>query len=221
VSRRGVVPVAAAAAVVVAVQGLAGAPLWDSRPAAPVSPHPTASPTTSGPNDIPFAPSIPDDRIQPVWDPRNVAELGFRDLGLPQDLPGSGSGSVRTAVALLDDGQQQTVVVGGDGATQALDLPPGLGRQRTVRLSPDGSRVAAVGISGFFWRELDGGDWQRVEVPDSVMGEGIEVTWFPDSRSLVLRSHLPGVRVDLETGEQLDLPELDGYVSWGADPGGC
>jgi hypothetical protein len=112
------------------------------------------------------------------------------------------------------------MLVGRDGATQPLDLPPGLGRQRTVRLSPDGSRVAAVGISGFFWRELDGGDWQRVEVPDSVMGQGIEVTWLPGSGSLVLRSHLPGVRVDLETGEQLDLPELDGYVSWGADPGG-
>ncbi|WP_134742437.1 SigE family RNA polymerase sigma factor [Nocardioides sp. 503] len=92
--------------------------------------------------------------------------------------------------------------------------------QRTAALSPDGRRVAAAGISGLFWRELDGGAWQRVDVPHSVTGEGIEVTWLPGSSSLVLRSHLPGVLVDLGTGRQRSLPELTGYVAWGADPQG-
>ncbi|WP_193608154.1 hypothetical protein [Nocardioides lijunqiniae] len=135
-------------------------------------------------------------------------------------LPGARTGTVTTAVALLDDGQEQTMVVGRDGVAQALNLPAGLGRQRTVQLSPDGSRVAAVGITGFFWRELDGGDWRRVEVPDTVTGEGIELTWLPGSGSLVLRSHLPGVRIDLETDGQRELPELNGYVAWAADPAG-
>ncbi|WP_244928871.1 hypothetical protein [Nocardioides sp. W7] len=179
---------------------------------------PPADPASSGTTQVPVAPAIPVDRIQPLWDPRGVEGLPVLDLGVPQVLPVGTTGGVDTAVALLDR-DDETLLVGSNGVQTTFDLPPGLGARRTVSLSPDGTRVAAVGISGFFWRSLAGA-WTRVDVPTSVLGEWIEVTWMPGAQAVVLRGDLAGVRVDLSTGIQRELGFLRGYVAWGPAPDG-
>ncbi|WP_137292389.1 hypothetical protein [Nocardioides dongxiaopingii] len=213
----GLASAAAVAGVVVAVQG-AGGPTAEP-PASPATTT-TAPPTPAEPL---VAPDIPLDRIQDRWDPRGAEGLPVLDLGIPRVLPlvDGGTGAVGTAVALLEsDGE--TLLVGPDGTQAALDLPDGLGTQRSVRLSPDGRRVAAVGSSGFFWRDLDGdidgGSWERVEVPAHAR-EG-SVGWLPGSAVVVLQGYGPGVRVDLATGATRLLPHLAEYVSWAADPEG-
>lgn len=213
-TQRGVAATGAAALVlVVAVTGQLTRGGSDSAP--PVAPTPTPTGDT-----VTTAPPIAGDRIQPVWDPRGAEALPVVDLGVPRVMESLTPGDVSRPVAVLDDGQQAQLV-SADGLVADLPLPDGLGQQRTVSLSPDGSRLVAVGISGFFWRTLDG-KWQRVDLDDEeqVTGEGIEVTWSPEDSSLVLRSHLDGVQVDLDTGEQTRLPMLRDYASWGFAPDG-
>jgi hypothetical protein len=214
-TRRGVAA-AGAAAVLVLVVALAGQlTRGDDDTAPPVSPSPTPSGDT-----VSTAPAIAAGRIQPVWDPRGAESLPVADLGVPRVMESLSSGAVTRPVAVLDDGERARLV-SADGLAADLPLPDGLGRWRTVSLSPDGTRLAAVGISGFFWRTLVG-DWQRVGLDDEdqVTGEGIEITWSPDGSSLVLRSHLAGVQVDLDTGEQTRLPMLRNYASWDFAPDG-
>jgi hypothetical protein len=88
-------------------------------------------------------------------------------------------------------------------------------------LSPDGTRLAAVGVSGFFWRTVDG-DWRQVDLDDTglVNGEWTRITWSPVDSSLVLREHLAGVQVDLDTGKQRLLPMLRNYAAWDFAPDG-
>jgi hypothetical protein len=207
---------AGAAAVLVLVVALAGQlTRGDDHTAPPVAPTPTPSADAAA-----TAPPIARGRIQPVWDPRGAESLPVVDLGVPRVMESLSPGVVTRPVAVLDDGERARLV-SADGLIAALPLPDGLGRQRTVSLSPDGTKLAAVGISGAFWRTLDG-DWQRVELDDEgqVTGEGIEVTWSPDGSSLVLRSHLAGVRVDLDTAAQDRLPMLRDYASWTFAPDG-
>jgi hypothetical protein len=83
----GVVSVAAAAAVVVAGQGLAGTPPWDRRPADPASPGPATSSPTSASDSMTFAPPIQAGVIQPVWDPRDVAQSGTETSVFPGRSP--------------------------------------------------------------------------------------------------------------------------------------
>lgn len=184
---------------------------------------PAASSSASGdvraPDEIPTAPTIPADRIQPAWDPRNVAALPAADLGLPAALPPADSGAVTTAVALFD-GDDETLLVGQAGARSRLELPAGLGPSRSVSLSPDGRRVAAVGGSGLFWRELAGGSWRRVDVPARVVRDEATATWLPGSEGVVLQGSRGGLRVDLQSGSQELLPQLRGYAWWAAGPDG-
>lgn len=189
-TRRAVVASAAVAVVI------AGAALAGRIGGAPSSePEPAPSPSTA------IAPEIAADRIQPVWDPRGAEGQPVVELGVPRVMESLVPGAVTRPVAVLDDGSR-TLLVSADGAYADLALPEGLGAQRTVSLSPDGSRLAAVGLSGFFWRSLDG-EWQRVilDEEDRVTGEGITVTWAADSSSIVLRGS-GYVQVDLDTGEQ-------------------
>lgn len=208
---RAVVAVAATVAVVtgVALVGRIGEDGAGPQPAPAPVPTPAVSPT---------APEIPRDRIQPVWDPRDAEGQPVVDLGVPRVMETLTPGTVDRPVAVLDDGTSARLVA-GDGTVEELALPDGLQRWRTVSLSPDGTRLAVVGVSGFFWRPLDG-DWREVPVGDHSLGEGIEVTWAPDNASLVLRGHLAGTHVDLETGDQARLPMTRNYASWTLDPDG-
>ncbi|WP_121257041.1 TolB family protein [Nocardioides ferulae] len=204
--------VAAVAALIVSLQAVSGDPRTQERPAEPAS---------SGAADAvqaQVAPAIPRDRVQPIWDPRGAEGLPVVELGVPRVLPVTAAGPVTRAVALLD-GEEGTLLVGTDGLQTSLDLPDGLGEQRTVVLSPDGQRVAAVGASGLFWRAVDGGSWQRIEVP----GVSLEasLSWAPDSESLVLVDHRTGVRVGLGTGEQEPLPFLRGHAAYALAPDGA
>ncbi len=168
---RGVAAAVAAAAAVVAVVvsvelTTGGGARVDPPPAQSPSPTPTAAVAT--------APAIDPSRIQPVWDPRTVEGLPVTDLGVPRVMESLVPGEVSRPVAVLDDGERARLV-GGDGKVADLALPDGLGEQRTVSLSPDGTRLAVTGISGFFWRPLDG-DWHRT----GEAGEGVAITWLPD-----------------------------------------
>lgn len=162
--------VAAAAAVVVVVVSVeltaGGGPRVDPPPAQSPSPAPTTAVAT--------APAIAPSRIQPVWDPRDVEGLPVTDLGVPRVMESLVPGVVDRPVAVLDDGER-ALLVSADGRSDDLALPDGLGEQRTVSLSPDGTRLAVTGISGFFWRPLDG-HWQRT----GEAGEGVAITWLPD-----------------------------------------
>lgn len=193
--------------------------------ASPPSPTPaTSGPTTPTPSVTPspepaVAPSIPESRIQPEWDPRDVESLPVLDLGVPRVLPLADSGAVTTAVALLDH-DDVVLLVGSDGAQAPLALPGDLGRYRSVvALSPDGRRVALTGVRGLYWRDLDGGDWRLVDVPRSVL-DRVSPAWLADSASLILRDYGPGVRVDLASGATERLPQLSDYASWAADADG-
>ncbi len=206
---RAVVAVAATVAVVtgVAVVGRIGG---DG-----AAPQPAPAPVTVV---TPTAPEIPRERIQPVWDPRGAEGRPVVDLGVPRVMETLTPGPVDRPVAVLDDGTSARLV-SADGVVAGLSLPDGVERWRTVSLSPDGTRLAVVGVSGFFWRPVDG-EWREVAVGDHSLGEGIEVTWAPDSASLVLRSHLAGTHVDLATGEQERLPMTRNYASWTFGPDG-
>jgi hypothetical protein len=203
--------VAAAAVVVliVSVRVVTGDPRSDAPPADPATPSVT---------EVPTAPAIARSRIQEVWDPRGAEGQPVVDLGVPRVLETLTAGPVDRPVVVLDDGSRARVV-SAEGLVADLALPDGLGELRTVSLSPDGTRLAAVGISGFFWRPVDG-DWRRVELSQQATGEGIEVTWAPDGGSLVLRSHLAGIRIDLASGEQSRLPMLRAYEPWTFAPDG-
>ena len=213
--RRGVLA-AGVAAVLVLVVALAGQlTRGDGDSAPPVSPSPTPTRGTAT-----TAPPIAAGRIQPVWDPRGAEGLPVVALGVPRVMEDLTPGVVTRPVAVLDDGTR-ALLVSADGLAADLPLPDGLGEMRTVSVSPDGTRLAVVGISGFFWRTLDGA-WQRVDLDDEeqVTGEGIEITWAPDGTSLVLRSHLPVAQVDLDNDEQHRLSMLRNYASWAFAPDG-
>lgn len=208
--RRGAV---VAAAVVVVVAGVAVAGHVGGDELAPM-PAPAPAPTVT----VSSAPGIPAARVATRWDPRDAEGRAVVDLGVPRVMETLTPGPVDRPVAVLDDGSSARLV-SADGLVADLAVPPGLGSSRTVTLSPDGTRLAAVGVSGFFWRGLDG-DWQRVDVGDHSIGEGIEVTWAPDSSSLVLRSHLAGTHVDLTSGAVQRWTMLRNHESWGFAPDG-
>lgn len=206
------VAAAAVVAVVVSVELTTGEARVDPRPAESPSPSPTVGTAT--------APEIDPSRIQPVWDPRGVEGLPVTDLGVPRVMESLVPGDVTRPVAVLDDGDR-AFLVSADGVTDDLALPEGLGRWRTVSLSPDGTRLVVAGISGVFWRTLDG-QWQHLDVDgDRMFGDGAEITWTSSSRSVVLRAHLAGHQIDLDTGEQQRLPMLSNYASWGFAPDGA
>jgi hypothetical protein len=196
---RGVVAAVAAAAavvaVVVSVEFTTGGTRVDRPPALSPSPSPTQAVAT--------APAIDPSRIQPVWDPRDVEALPVTDLGVPRVMESLVPGLVTRPVAVLDDGEQARLV-GGDGAMAGLSLPDGLGDRRIVSLSPDGTRLAAVGISGFFWRTLDG-DWEQIPLR-ALSGEAPQVTWLPDGSGVIVRDWDSAVRVELPSGEAEDVP---------------
>lgn len=213
-ARQGALASAAAAVLVAGV--LLGTRMGGS---GSVEPAPAPTETPAGPI-VSTAPPIRADRIQPVWDPRDAESRPVVELGVPRVMESLVPGEVEQPVALLDDGSR-VLLVSAEGRSAELELPAGAGRWRTVSLSPDGSRLAVAGMSGFFWRALDGG-WQRVAVDDEqqVTGQGVSITWAPDSRSLVLRSHLAGVRVDLDSGELTPLATLGDYTPWSFTPEG-
>jgi hypothetical protein len=169
--RRGIVAVVAAAAAVVAV--VVSVELTTGG-GARVDPPPAQSPSPTPTQAVATAPAIDPARIQPVWDPRDVEGLPVTDLGVPRVMESLVPGVVTRPVAVLDDGER-ALLVSGDGRSEELPLPDGLGELRTVSLSPDGTRLAVTGISGFFWRP-QGGAWQRV----GDAGEGVAITWAPD-----------------------------------------
>jgi hypothetical protein len=208
------VAAAAGAAVLVLVVALVGQlNRGGDNSAPPVMPSPTPSKDAA-----PTAPPIAAGRIQPVWDPRGAEGLPVVELGVPRVMESLVPGVVTRPVAVLDDGRR-ALLVSADGLAADLDLPEGLGELRTISLSPDGTRLAAVGISGLFWRSLDGG-WQRVDLDDEdqVTGEWIGVTWASDSSSVVLRGGA-AVQVELDTGKQRRLNGVRDQ-SWALAPDG-
>lgn len=211
---RGVVAAVAAAAavvaVVVSVELTTGGTRVDQPPVLSPSPSPTESVAT--------APAIDPSRIQPVWDPRDVEGLPVTDLGVPRVMESLVPGVVTRPVAVLDDGVQARLV-GGDGAMAELSLPDGLGERRIVSLSPDGTQLAAVGISGFFWRTLDG-DWEQVR-HTRVSGEAPQVTWLPDGSGLIVRDWRSAVRIDLPSGDVEELPSARDVSHLAVGPDGA
>ncbi|GAA4753850.1 hypothetical protein GCM10023350_43970 [Nocardioides endophyticus] len=196
---RGVVAAVAAAAAVVAVVVSVELTTGGAR----VDQPPVLSPSPSPTQGVATAPAIDPSRIQPVWDPRTVEGLPVTDLGVPRVMESLVPGVVTRPVAVLDDGERARLV-GGDEVMAELPLPDGLGDRRIVSLSPDGTQLAAVGISGFFWRTLDG-DWEQVR-HTRVSGEAPQVTWLPDGSGLIGRDWNSAVRVDLPSGDVEELP---------------
>ncbi len=204
----GLVAAAAVLAVVVGVR-LASGPT--SGTGLPPAESPTATPSVTA-----TAPAIPRAAIQPVWDPRGAEGLPVVELGVPRVMEELTPGVVTRPVAVLDDGER-ALLVSADGLSADLDLPEGLGRSRDVSLSPDGTRLLAVGLSGIYWRTVDG-EWQRVERP-GVSGEA-QVTWLPDSSGVIARDYDGAVRLDLSSGEVEELPYLRGVSHVGIGPDG-
>jgi hypothetical protein len=196
---RGVVAAVAAAAAVVAVVVSVELTTGGGTRVDPPPAHTASTPTQI----VATAPAIDPSRIQPMWDPRTVEGLPVTDLGVPRVMESLAPGVVTRPVAVLDDGER-AVLVGGDGRMDELSLPGGLGERRVVSLSPHGTRLAAVGISGFFWRALDG-DWTQVS-RSGVSGEAPQVTWLPDDSGVVVRDRNSAARVDLPSGEVAELP---------------
>ena len=211
--RRGLVSALAAAAAVVVV--VVSVQVATGDPRAENSPHQPSSPTTSAAQT---APPVPRSRVQELWDPNDAAQLPALDLGAPAALPpaSDGAGPLTEAIALLDD-DARPLLVGADGTAVALDLPASLGRWRSLALSPDGRRVAALG-SAVFVRDLDAGSWTRLERPRGIDVEG-QLRWV-STNSLILSSYRTGVRVDLDTGAQQELPFARSTSFWAADPSG-
>ncbi|GAA4382083.1 hypothetical protein [Nocardioides caricicola] len=199
---------AATATVVVLVAGVALVGRIGGDQTVEPAPAPTSTPTT-----VPVAPAIARSAIQPVWDPRGAEGLPVVELGVPRVMESLTPGTVTRPVAVLDDGAR-AVLVSADGYSEELALPDGLGKARTVTISPDGRRLVAAGESGFFWRELDG-EWREV---DGVPGEA-QLTWVPDSSGVVARGWPRAVRVDLEGGTVEELSYLKGasHIAFGPD----
>ncbi|WP_243060699.1 hypothetical protein [Nocardioides sp. SR21] len=201
---------AATATVVVLVTGVALAGRIGGDRTVEPAPAPTSSPTTV----VPVAPAIPRSAVHPVWDPRGAEGLPVVELGVPRVMESLTPGTVTRPVAVLDDGSR-AVLVSGDGYSEELTLPDGLGGARTVTISPDGQRLVAAGASGFFWRDLDG-EWREV---DGVPGEA-RLTWLPDSSGVVARGWPRAVRVDLDGGTVEDVAYLEGVSHIGFGPDG-
>jgi hypothetical protein len=177
--------------------------------------------SSSGPPTVrAVAPAITPSRIQPIWDPRGVEGLPVTDLGVPRVMESLAPGVVTRPVAVLDDGRR-TLLVSGDGTVDDLQLPRGVGPWRDVSLSPDGELLAVAGIGGFYWRTL-GETWRHIAVEgDRSFGDGAEITWGPDSRSVVVRSYDTAQQIDLVTGDERRLPMLSDYESWAFAPDGA
>lgn len=198
--------VAAAAVVVlvVSVRVVAPDPDGQGEPSGPVPPTASQVPTS------PEAPPVPRSAVLERWDPRGVEGLSVLDLGIPRVMPPAPTaGALTEAVALLDD-DTRPLLVGAEGTAVPLELPDGIGRWRSIALSPDGSRVAAVGRA-FFWRDLAGGTWQRLDRPAGIDVEAT-VRWV-SSDDVVLSGYPATVRMDVTTGEQatLDFARSDGW----------
>lgn len=204
--------VAAAATVVLVVSArvVAPDPGGEERPSEPSAPTVSVAPT---------APPIPRSAVQERWDPRGVEGLPVRELGVPRVMPATptaGADSLTEAVALLDDGQSP-LLVGADGTAAPLELPVGIGHWRSVALSPDGTRVAAVGRS-LFWRDLAAGTWQRRDRPAGVDVEAT-IRWIgPDE--VVLSGYPATVRMDVTTGESAELGFARSGGWWAPGPEG-
>ncbi|MQW75783.1 hypothetical protein GHK92_07850 [Nocardioides sp. dk4132] len=210
--RRGVASALAAAAAVVVV--VVSVQVATDDPRAENSPHRPTSPTTGA---AATAPPVPRSRVQELWDPRGAGALPALDLGTPHALPAAPTapGPIAEAVALLDD-DARPLLVAADGTAVELDLPADLGRWRSLALSPDGRRVAALGRAVFV-RDLTERSWQRIERPRGIDVEA-HVRWFSDD-VLALESYRGTVRLDLRTGEQQALPFARSTSSWAPAPG--
>ncbi len=188
---------AAATAVAVVVVGvrLGTAGTDDSMP------RPAETPTAAGIPDV--APEIAPDRIQDVWDPRNVEDLPVTDLGVPRVMPSDPAGSIdRPPVALLDNGSH-VLAVAADGAAVKVALPDDVGDFRTVSLSPDGTRVVVVDSEQLSWRHVNSSTWRRIQIEEKgVLGDGVDVEWVGARSAVVLRGWRASARVDLDTGQQ-------------------
>jgi hypothetical protein len=190
--RRGTVAVlASAAAVVAVVVGVRVATGGTGESAPPPAASPTGAPTQPPST----APVVAPARIEPVWDPRGAEGLPVTALGVPRVMPTAPAGSIdRPPVALLDDGSQ-VLAVAADGDAVVVALPEGIGRDRMVSLSADGTRVAVAGADGAFWRHVNSPTWRP--------GTG-GVDEAPDAGSVVAE-HV-GASYGLLAGDRAFLP---------------
>ena len=181
---------AVAAAVVVGTTVVRGG--GDAVPA-PQPTAPTSAPTEGLMSEQGQA--IPDDVVQPFWDPRDAFDLPQRSSSVPRTITvPQGSPSIdgaplgAPAVLALVDGAGATHVLGADGSRRVL---AGTSASRTPpTLSPDGTMLAQHTAAGLaVWRLLDG-TATTLAYPGAppTAEEEWPIRWHPDGeRVLVVR----------------------------------
>ncbi len=167
------------------------------------------------------APPIPDEVVQPFWDPVDLEDAPYdattrlpSTLEPPSVMDSLDASPMDVAVAALIR-QGKVAMVAPDGSWRAVDLPEEPSSTgENVALSRDGTLIAVTGRSALWWRALDEPGWIRTEYPTGVSAP---------------RDHSPGVRfiapdqvllaawpnswlVDLTTGESQVL-KYDAYPS--------
>lgn len=178
--------------------------------------------------ELPTPPAVPDDAVQPPWDPRTVAGLPQADIALPDVLEPPAAPpeltSIPAAAALVEE-QGDVTLVDRDGGwwrlslpEQPLDVPAYV---RTSRLSTDGTRVVFLGRTSLWSRDVRSTRWREVAYPDGFLALDVPVgrRMIPQVVPMVAE-HLWIARgkwwfVDLDTGSFEVHPTPGGAVAWG------
>lgn len=177
------------------------------------------------PSDLPSAPPIHPAAVQPLWDPADVGDLPWVDLGLPESveppaeiyeppiesLPLVGIRAARVVVAR--DGRFFMLAIDGSGGWYYMDRPdePMGGTNDDLALSRDGTIVSFLGRNGIWSRDVRGSRWRRVAYPDgfavgseygiSIEAQAGEMAWLSDGRDRW--------QIDVQTGkaDRIVLPD--------------
>jgi hypothetical protein len=224
--RRGAVAglaVAATVAGVVVAPRMVGSDSDRERP----SERPTSGPTPTMEESAPVPPPIPADARHPAWDPATAAELpNYPIESLPTVLALEGSrsspGDRAEPLALSRSAKDKLLLQYGARSWYGLRRPADGGDLWDSALSRDGERIAVVGEGGLFWCDAVEvcPEWDRVDVPEMLLGEDTRMTWTQDSSRVVLADADTAYVVDLDSGEVVERPSLGGGTAFDFAPDG-
>lgn len=208
--RRAMLAGAATAMITLAVV-VAGQVLGGQATDAPPARSPATSSSAADSVDS-AAPPIPDEVVQPPWDPTDTGDLPLRNSELPEVIeqptsavPLAGNATYGYRLALWGEGDVM-YLLGADGGWRSTPAPTD--RPETAQLSGDGTALAMAGSDAIWWVDLRVGDWKRVDYPAGfVQGsdDRVALRWV-DSTNVVATTYERSWLMDLSGQERDELP---------------
>lgn len=143
-----------------------------TNPSLTTSPSPSPTDISAGPD---AAPPVDPTRVQPLWDPDDVAELPLDPSVPPLDLldPAGPAGVTSGTALAAADQEDLSWLWGADGGWRSSSYPePGQRYvRRAIALTPDGAELVTTGRTALWTRGTDSQQWREVPYPSGFRTE--------------------------------------------------